>query len=106
MVAAMTDAPYQPRRSLIFTDGMRPEMFAKALESGADMVCVDLEDAIAPEHKDQARDFTLPLFAKPEAGCSAERRPHVEVLDQGTLQPFEHVWFVVHAQHATARILF
>ena len=38
-------------------------MFAKALKTGADMVCVDLEDAIAPEHKDQARDHTLPLFA-------------------------------------------
>lgn len=73
MVPAMTDAPYRPRRSLLFTNGMQPEMFAKALKSGADMVCVDLEDAIAPEHKDQARDFTLALFAKPEAGGSIER---------------------------------
>ena len=58
----MIENPYQPRRSLIFTNGLRPEMFAKALNSGADMVCVDLEDAIALEHKDQARKFTLPLF--------------------------------------------
>ena len=58
----MIKNPYQPRRSLIFTNGLRPEMFAKALNSGADMVCVDLEDAIAPEHKDQARKFTLSLF--------------------------------------------
>ena len=57
----MQDTSYQPRRSLIFTDGMRPEMFAKALKSGADIVCVDLEDAIAPEHKNQAYP------AKPES---------------------------------------
>ncbi len=76
----MTDAPYQPRRSLLFTDGMQPEMFAKALKSGADMVCVDLEDAIAPEHKDQARDVTLPLFAGVEAGCSVERMVRINGL--------------------------
>jgi citrate lyase beta subunit len=58
----MDEPHYQARRSLIFTNGMQPEMFAKALKSGADMVCVDLEDAIAAEHKDQARDLTLPLF--------------------------------------------
>ena len=69
----MNETPYQPRRSLIFTDGMRPEMFAKALKSGADMVCVDLEDAIAPEHKDQARKYTLPLFHGNESGDSVER---------------------------------
>jgi citrate lyase beta subunit len=63
MVPAMNETFYRTRRSLIFTDGMKPEMFAKALKTGADMVCVDLEDAIAPEHKDQARDHTLPLFA-------------------------------------------
>ena len=63
MVPAMNETLYRTRRSLIFTDGMKPEMFAKALKTGADMVCVDLEDAIAPEHKDQARDHTLPLFA-------------------------------------------
>ncbi|MCH9050194.1 MAG: CoA ester lyase, partial [Proteobacteria bacterium] len=54
----MNVTPYQPRRSLIFTNGMRPEMFAKALKSGADMVCVDLEDAIAPAHTGQARGYT------------------------------------------------
>ena len=80
MVPAMQEAPYQPRRSLIFTDGMRPEMFAKALTSGADMVCVDLEDAIAPEHKDQARDHTLPLFADHAAGGAVERMVRINCL--------------------------
>lgn len=80
MVPVMQDTLYQPRRSLIFTDGMKPEMFAKALESGADMVCVDLEDAIAPEHKDQARDHTLPLFAASQASGSVERMVRINGL--------------------------
>ncbi len=44
-------------------------MFPKALRTGADIVTVDLEDAIAPQHKDEARDMTLGLFADlPETG--------------------------------------
>lgn len=52
----------RPRRSLIFVPGLKPELFAKALQAGADMVCVDLEDAIAPEDKDVSRARTLALF--------------------------------------------
>ena len=80
MLPAMNEASYQPRRSLIFTNGMRPELFAKALRSGADMVCVDLEDAIAPDHKDQARDFTLPLFNDDGAGDTVERMVRINSL--------------------------
>lgn len=59
----------QPRRSLIFTPGNRPDMFPKALRTGADIITVDLEDAIAPQHKDEAREKTLALFADmPETG--------------------------------------
>lgn len=54
----------RPRRSLIFVPGNKPEWFPKALEYGADVVCVDLEDAIAPDQKDAARKATLGLFAK------------------------------------------
>ena len=55
----------RPRRSLIFAPGNKPEMFAKALKTGADMVTMDLEDAIAPQHKDTARHETLALFSAP-----------------------------------------
>ncbi len=64
-------ATLQPRRSLIFTPGNRPDMFAKALGTGADIVTVDLEDAIAPQHKDEARDKTLALFADLPEGAGA-----------------------------------
>ena len=52
----------RPRRSLIFVPGNKPEWFPKALEYGADIVCIDLEDAIAPNQKDAAREATLALF--------------------------------------------
>lgn len=62
-------AAVQPRRSLIFTPGNRPDMFPKALRTGADIVTIDLEDAIAPQHKNEARDKTLALFADlPDTG--------------------------------------
>jgi citrate lyase beta subunit len=53
---------FQPRRSLIFAPGDKSEMFPKALRTGADIVCVDLEDAVAPQHKAAARERTLALF--------------------------------------------
>ena len=36
----------QARRSFIFTPGLKPEMFPKALKSGTDMVCIELEDGV------------------------------------------------------------
>ena len=47
------------RRSFIFTPGLKPDMFPKAIESGADMVCIELEDGIAIKDKDEARKNTM-----------------------------------------------
>ena len=52
----------QSRRSFIFTPGLKPEMFPKAIKSGTDMVCVELEDGIAPQDKDLARKLAIKLF--------------------------------------------
>ncbi|NMG68029.1 CoA ester lyase [Azoarcus indigens] len=42
-------------RSFLFVPASRPERIAKALSSGADVVVVDLEDAVPPADKDAAR---------------------------------------------------
>lgn len=42
-------------RTFLFVPASRPERFVKALESGADCVILDLEDAVAPDQKAQAR---------------------------------------------------
>lgn len=43
-------------RSLLFVPGDRPERFEKAAASGADALILDLEDAVAPERKQKARE--------------------------------------------------
>lgn len=43
-------------RSALFVPAMRPDRFAKALASGADVVIADLEDSVLPADKNQARD--------------------------------------------------
>lgn len=42
-------------RSKLFLPGSRPELFAKGLGSAADALSYDLEDAVAPERKADAR---------------------------------------------------
>jgi citrate lyase subunit beta/citryl-CoA lyase len=42
-------------RTYLFVPGNRPERFSKALSAGADVVILDLEDAVPPEEKEQAR---------------------------------------------------
>lgn len=63
----------RPRRSFIFTPGLRPDMYPKALASGTDIVCVELEDGIAPKDKAEAREKALALFEKPQADDGVER---------------------------------
>ena len=42
-------------RSMLFVPGDRPDRFAKAAASGADAVILDLEDAVTPERRPEAR---------------------------------------------------
>lgn len=59
-------------RSLLFTPANRPTAFDKALETGADCVCLDLEDAVPPDAKDAARPDALAFLA---AGDTADGGP-------------------------------
>jgi (S)-citramalyl-CoA lyase len=63
----MQNDSFQPRRSFIFMPGVSPDMYPKALATGADIVCIDLEDAIAPAHKVDARARTIALFQAPRS---------------------------------------
>jgi citrate lyase subunit beta / citryl-CoA lyase len=61
-------------RSLLFVPGDRPDRMAKALASGADALILDLEDAVAPAAKPDARamvaqflterDRDVPIFVR------------------------------------------
>ena len=61
----------RPRRSLLFVPALRPDRFVKALEAGADIVCVDMEDATPRDRKDEGRAMALPLFKN-------MTHPHIE----------------------------
>lgn len=64
----MSTAANNPRRCLLFVPGSRPERYAKAVASGADQVCIDLEDAVAPGDKETARAAVIEFLAQAQAG--------------------------------------
>jgi citrate lyase subunit beta/citryl-CoA lyase len=51
--------PLRLRRSLLFVPGSTPERIAKAIATEADGVILDLEDAVAPVQKPQAREWVV-----------------------------------------------
>jgi len=55
-------------RSLLFVPGDRPERFAKAGDSGADAIILDLEDSVAPSAKARARDAVAAYLASADRG--------------------------------------
>ncbi|WP_415909599.1 HpcH/HpaI aldolase/citrate lyase family protein [Oleiharenicola sp. Vm1] len=59
-------------RSKLFVPASRPELFPKALASAADSLSFDLEDAVAEEHKDAARQNLAAALASPEFAASAK----------------------------------
>lgn len=58
----------------LFVPGNRAERFAKAAASGADLVIIDLEDAVASEHKREAREATFRALTDPAVELSAAVR--------------------------------
>lgn len=60
----MSHTRYEPvrvrrQRSELAVPGSRPELFEKAASGAADYVFLDLEDAVAPADKEQARDHIV-----------------------------------------------
>ncbi len=49
----------KPTRSWLFTPGTRPDRFAKAAEIGADVLIIDLEDAVSTDDKPKARSIAI-----------------------------------------------
>jgi citrate lyase subunit beta/citryl-CoA lyase len=50
----------------LYVPGDRPETVTKALAAGADVVVVDLEDAVAPDRKRYAREATAERLTDPQ----------------------------------------
>ncbi|GAA2161606.1 HpcH/HpaI aldolase/citrate lyase family protein [Actinomadura napierensis] len=56
--------PEHPHRTWLYVPGDRPDRIGKALDSDADAVVLDLEDAVAPDAKDTARRTVARVLAE------------------------------------------
>jgi (S)-citramalyl-CoA lyase len=61
----------RPTRSWLFTPGTRPDRFANAAEIGADVLIIDLEDAVAPDDKAGARETALDFASQHKETANA-----------------------------------
>ncbi|GGZ31227.1 HpcH/HpaI aldolase/citrate lyase family protein [Streptomyces poonensis] len=69
-MTATAKSPHFLPLTWLYVPGDRPEVVAKALVSGADVVLVDLEDAVAPHRKEYARAATAELLTDPRPSPS------------------------------------
>jgi citrate lyase subunit beta/citryl-CoA lyase len=73
-----TDSLNSPDTSYLFVPGTHPQRFEKALNSGADNVIIDLEDAVSVEEKGNALENTLAAL---RAGLSRPVFVRVNTID-------------------------
>lgn len=68
---------------MLYTPGTQPDRIEKALtmDEGPDMVVADLEDGIAPDEKDDAREEVTDLVLDLEGEALAERMIRVNPID-------------------------
>ena len=69
--------PTRQPRSMLFVSGEKVERFAKAMAAGSDLVCIDLEDAVHPDRKAEARSQVLGWLktaSRPADGCGVAVR--------------------------------
>ncbi len=68
-----------PRRSWLFTPGTRPERFSRAAAAGADVLIIDLEDAVAPADKPTARNNAIQY--NPDATSPLQHALRINAID-------------------------
>ena len=72
-----------PRRSVMFSPGDRPDFMRKAPNAGADTIVFDLEDAVAPDAKADARDAVLDVLTDDDFDPDCEVCVRVNVAGAG-----------------------
>ncbi|MFJ2190964.1 HpcH/HpaI aldolase/citrate lyase family protein [Kitasatospora sp. NPDC087861] len=84
------------------TPGTRPDRYAAATTFGADVALVDLEDSVAPDAKEQARQDAWRFFDRPEAGsCTLG----IRVNALGTLDGVKDLAAIAAYRHQPAVVL-
>ena len=91
-------------RSYLFVPADRPDRFPKALAAGADVVIIDLEDAVAPAAKSTARDaLSNWLVGCPDAATQAGVQILVRI--NGADTPWFHDDVLLAADHAVTAVM-
>lgn len=90
-----TAADVASARTMLFVPGDRPERYGKAAASGADVIVIDLEDAVAPDAKGAARDAAVAWFAEGGVGVVRVNAPDTEYFDADVAALAPHVDVVV-----------
>jgi citrate lyase subunit beta/citryl-CoA lyase/(S)-citramalyl-CoA lyase len=86
-----------PPRTLLFVSAERPERFDKAMASGADVVCIDLEDAVHPDRKDAARSAAMTYLLGRAKGSNSGPRLAVRINASKTLAGLRDVMAIAEA---------
>ena len=67
---------YRPRRSCLYMPGANPRALEKAKTLPADMLILDLEDAVAPDAKAEARAVIAGAVGRARLRCSRSGDSH------------------------------
>jgi citrate lyase subunit beta/citryl-CoA lyase/(S)-citramalyl-CoA lyase len=86
-----------PPRTLLFVSAERPERFDKAMASGADVVCIDLEDAVHPDRKDAARNAAMAYLLGRAKGKGGGSRLGLRINTSKTLAGLRDVMAIAEA---------
>jgi (S)-citramalyl-CoA lyase len=93
----------RPRRTFIFAPGTSPDLFPKALRSGADIVCADLEDAVAPRQKTAAREAAFARLPTAPGPTRVERVIRINCLR--TLDGMADVKMLLECRHQVEAVM-
>ena len=77
------------RRSELALPASNDHMFAKALACGADLVFLDLEDAVPPAFKEESREKAITALTELDWGSTA-RAVRIKGLDTGSVSRRHH----------------
>lgn len=95
------------RRSVLFVPGGHPRRLEKAPSAGADTLILDLEDSVAPDEKDRARDLVAAALREGSWGAAevvvrvnAPDSPHFEADFEAAVEAGAHAVMIPKSQSA------